>query len=90
MREERMLEMEWAGDLKDAGDGGGFAQSGSDDEGGADVVSVDDVGAHGLDQGTAGFEYGGDLPGVFGEDVEIYGDYGGACFLIFRREACGG
>ena len=90
MREERMLEMKGAGDLEDAGDRGGFAQGGSDYQGGADVVSVDDVGAHGSDQGSAGFEYGGDLPGVPGGDVEIYGDYGGACFLIFGREACRG
>jgi hypothetical protein len=50
------------------------------------VVSVDDVGANGFDQGSAGFEYCGDLPGLPGGDVEIYGDYGGACFLIFGRE----
>ena len=90
MREKRMLEMKWAGDLKDAGDRGGFAKGGSDDQGGADVVSVDDVGPHVFDQGSAGFEYGGDLPGVLGGDVEIHGDYGGACFLIFGSEAGGG
>ena len=90
MGEERMLEMQRAGDLEDAGDGGGFAESGSDDEGGADVVGVDDVGAHGLDQCSAGFEYSGDLPGVPGGGVEIYGDYRGACFLIFGGEAGGG
>ena len=89
MREKRMLEMKWTRDLEDAGDGGGFAQGGSDYQGGADVVSVDDVWPHGFDQGSAGFEYGGDLPGVFGGDVEIYGDYGGACFLIFGCEAGG-
>jgi len=83
MREERMLKMQWAGDLEDAGDGGGFAQGGSDYQSGADVVCVNNVGAHILDQGSAGFEYRGDLPGVFGRDVETYGDYGGACFLIF-------
>jgi len=27
---------------------------------------------------------------VFGGDVEIYGDYGGSCFLILGREACSG
>lgn len=54
------------------------------------MVSVDDVGAYGFDQGSAGFEYSGDLPGAFGGDVEIYGDYGGACFLILGREACSG
>ena len=27
---------------------------------------------------------------MFGGDVEIYGDYGGACFLIFGGEAGGG
>lgn len=43
-----------------------------------------------MDEGAAGFEYCGDLPGVFGGDVEIYGDYSGACFLIFGREACSG
>ena len=90
MREERVFEMKWTGDLEDAGDGGGFAQGGSDDEGGADVVSVDDVRAYGSDQGSAGFEHGGDLPGVFGGDVEIYGDYGGSCFLVFGCEACSG
>jgi len=90
MSEERVFEVKGPGDLEDAGDGGGFAQGGSDDEGGADVVGVDDVGAHGFDQGSAGFEYGGDLPGALGGDVEIYGDYGGACFLIFGREACSG
>ena len=87
MREERMLKMQRAGDLEDAGDGGGLTQGGSDYERGADVMSVDDVGAHGFDQDSAGFEYGGDLPGVPGGDVEIYGDYGGACFLILGREA---
>ena len=90
MGEERMFEMQWAGDLEDAGDGGGFAEGGSDYQGGADVVRVDNVGTHGLDQGSAGFEYGGDLPRMLGRDVEIYGDYGGACFLIFGGEACGG
>jgi hypothetical protein len=90
MREERMLEVQGAGDLEDAGDGGGFAQGGSDYQGGADVVGVDYVGLHGLDQGSAGFEYRGDLPGVLGGDVENYGDYGGACFLIFGGEACRG
>jgi hypothetical protein len=90
IREERMLEMQWAGDLEDAGDGGGFAQGGSDYEGGADMVRVDDAGAHGFDQAFAGFEYGGDLPRALGGDVEIYGDYGGACFLILWREACCG
>jgi hypothetical protein len=49
VREERMLEMKRAGDLEDAGDRGGFAQGGSDDQGGADVMRVDDVGAHSLD-----------------------------------------
>ena len=83
MREKRMLEVKWAGDLEDAGDGGGFAESGSDDEGRADVVRVNNVGAHVLDQGSAEFEYGGNLLGVLGGDVEIYGDYGGARFLIF-------
>jgi hypothetical protein len=48
MREKGMLEMKWAGDLKDAGDGGGFAEGGSDDEGGADVMRVNNVGARGL------------------------------------------
>ena len=90
MREKRMLEMKWTRDLEDAGDGGGFAEGGSDYQSGADVMRVNNVGAHGLDQGSAGFEYGGDLPGVLGGDVEIYGDYGGACFLIFGGEACGG
>ena len=90
MREERMLEMQRAGDLEDAGDAGGLAQGGSNYQSGANVVSVDDVWAHGFDQGSAGFEYGGDLPGVPGGDVEIYGDYGGACFLIFGREARSG
>ena len=51
------------------------------------MVRVDDIGAHVLDQGSAGFEYGEDLPGVLSGDVEIYGDYGGACFLIFGGEA---
>jgi hypothetical protein len=54
------------------------------------VMRVNNVGAHGLDQGSAGFEYGGDLPGVLSGDVEIYGDYGGACLLIFGREAGSG
>ena len=90
MREERMLQMKRAGDLKDAGDRGGFAQGGSDDQGGAHVVGVDDIGAHILDQGSAGFEDCGDLPGALGGDVEIYGNYGGACFLIFGGEAGGG
>ena len=90
MGEERMLEMKWAGDLKYAGDGAGFAQGGSDDESGADVVGVNDVGANVFDQDPAGFEYCGDLPGMPGGDVEIYGDYGGACFLIFGGEAGGG
>src|ERR1700686_2736615 len=90
MSKERAFKMERAGDLEDAGDGGGFAQGGSDDEGGAHVVGVNDVGAHGLHQGSAGFEYCGDLPGVPGGDVEIYGDYGGACFLVFGGEACSG
>jgi hypothetical protein len=54
------------------------------------VVRVNNVGANILDQGSAGFEYGRDLPGVFGGDIEIYGDYGGACFLIFGGEAVGG
>jgi hypothetical protein len=90
MGEKRMLEMEWAGDLKDAGDWGGFAEGGSDDESGTHVVSVNDVWKHVLDQGSAGLEYGGDLPGVFGGDVEIHGDYGGAYFLIFGGEAGGG
>src|ERR1700722_11340398 len=90
MREERMLEMQRAGDLEDARDGGGFAQGDSNYQGGADVMSVDDVRAHGFDQGSAGFEYRGDLPGLLGGDVEIYGDYGGACFLIFGRDASGG
>src|ERR1700730_16463279 len=90
MREKRMLEMKWARDLEDAGDEGGFAEGGSDYQGGADVVRVDDVRLYGFDQGSARFEYGGDLPGAFGGDVEIYGDYGGACRLILRREACSG
>ena len=90
MREERVLEMKRAGDLEDAGDGGGFAESDSDDEGGADVVGMNNVWTHGLDQGSAGFEYSGNLPGVSGGDVEIYGDYGGSCFLIFGGEAGGG
>jgi hypothetical protein len=90
MREKRMLKMEWAWDLEDAGNGRGFAQGGTDYQGGADVVGVDYVGLHGLDQGSAGFEYSGDLPGVLGRDVEIYGDYGGACFLIFWGQACRG
>ena len=30
------------------------------------------------------------MPGVFGGDVEIYRDYGGARFLIFGGEADGG
>ena len=90
MREKRMLEMKWAGDLEDAGDRGGFAEGGPDDDGGAHVVRVNNVRAHGFDQGSAGFEYGGDLPGVLGGDVEIHGDYGGACFLIFGSEAGGG
>ena len=46
-------------------------------------MSVDDVGANVFDQGSAGFEYCGDLPGVLGGDVEIYGDYGGAELAIF-------
>jgi hypothetical protein len=54
------------------------------------VVRVDDVGAHVFDQGSAGFEYCGDLPGVPGGDVEIYGDYRGACFFIFGGEAGSG
>jgi hypothetical protein len=54
------------------------------------VVRVDDVGAHGFDQGSAGLEYCWDLPGVPGREIEIYGDYGGACFLIFGCEAGGG
>jgi hypothetical protein len=90
MGKERVFQMKRSRDLEDTGDGGGLAQGGSDDEGGADVVSVDDVGAHRLDQGSAGFEYCGDLPGVFGGDVEIYGDYGSACFLIFGCEVCSG
>ena len=90
MGEEIMLEMQWAGDLEDAGDGGGFAEGDSDYQSGADVMSVDDVGAHGLDKRSAGFEYCKDLPGAFGGDVEIYGDYGGACFLIFGGEARSG
>ena len=49
MGEEMMLEMQWAGDLEDAGDGGGFAEGDSDYQSGADVMSVDDVGAHGFD-----------------------------------------
>ena len=49
MSKKRMLEMKWAGDLKNAGDGGGFAKGGSDDESGADVMRVNNVGAHGLD-----------------------------------------
>ena len=54
------------------------------------MVSVDDVGANGFDQVSAGFEHCGDLPGMPGGDVEIYGDYGGTCFLIFGGEAGGG
>src|ERR1700680_5234598 len=90
MGEKRMLKMKWAGDLKDAGDGAGFAECGSDDERGAHVVSVNDVWKHGLDQGFAGFKYSGNLPGAFGGDVEVYGDYGGASFLIFGGETGGG
>jgi len=83
MSKEWVFEVKRTGDLEDAGDGGGLAQGGSDYQSGADVVRVNDVGANGFDQGSAGFEYGGDLPGVLGGDVEIYGDYGGACFLVF-------
>ena len=54
------------------------------------MVGVDDVGLHVLNQGPAGFEDLGDLPGVLGGDVEIYGDHGGACCLIFGGEAVGG
>lgn len=49
MGEERMLKMKRAGNLEDAGDGRGFTQGGSDYQSGADVVGVDDVGAHGFD-----------------------------------------
>jgi hypothetical protein len=90
MGKERVFEVKRSRDLEDSGDGGGLAQGGSDDEGGADVVSVDDVGANGFDQVSAGFEHCGDLPGMPGGDVEIYGDYGGTCFLIFGGEAGGG
>jgi hypothetical protein len=50
---------------------------------------MNNVRADVLNQGSARFEYCGDLPGVPGGDVEIYGDYCGACFLVFGGEAGG-
>jgi hypothetical protein len=81
--EEGVLEMKGARYLKNAGDGGGFAQGGSDDEGGADVMSVNNIWANIFDQGSAGFEYGGNLPGAFRGNIEIYGHDGGAKFMVF-------
>ena len=44
--EETMLEMKRSRNLKDARDGGGFSKSGAQHQGGADVVSVNDVGLY--------------------------------------------
>ena len=46
MREKSVLEMEYAGHLKNARDGGRLAESGSENEGSADVMSVDYIGLH--------------------------------------------
>src|ERR1700719_1271928 len=82
MGEERMLEMKRAGDLKYAGDGADIAQGGCNGESVADMVGVNRVGANVFDQGPADREYCGDLPGMPGPHVEIYGAHGGASFLI--------
>jgi hypothetical protein len=87
MCEKRMFEMKWTGDLENARDWGRFAKRGSDDEGGADVMSVNYVGANIFDKSSARLKDCRNLPGALGGDIQIYEHDGGAQLAVFARGA---
>jgi hypothetical protein len=89
-REETMLEMERAGNLEDAWNGGELSKSGAEHQGGADVMSVNDVRLNLGDQVFAGAKQRGNLPGTPGGKIESERDDGGAGVFIFRSEASRG
>jgi hypothetical protein len=88
--EKGMLEMKRAGNLEDAWDGGGLSKSGAEHQGGADVVSVNDVGPHFGDQVFAGAKERGNLPRTPGGKIESEWNDGSAGVFIFGSEANGG
>jgi len=87
--EETMLEMERAGNLEDAWDGGELSKSGAEHQSGANVVGVNDVGLNLGDQVFAGAKQRGNLPRTPGGKIESEGNDSGASIFIFGCEASG-
>ena len=84
-----MFEVQRAWNLKNAGDGRIFTEGEAGDEGWADVVSVDEVGADVGDELAAGTKRRWNAPRLARGEIQVGSDDGGAGLAIFGGEAFG-